>query len=240
MQTAEHRDGRQQLIVAQRKIVGRVRWSPWQRFAMALAARVAPAWRDAVLLVQPATLLRWHRAGFRALWRRRSRPLGRPPTPRAALIREMAGDNPRWGAERIRGELLKLGIRVSKRTVQRYMGRRPRSPGDGQRWSTFLRNHTSWVCDFVQTYDIRFREGAHSRRPTRRVTEAGRRPAAARTGGRPSCRQSYRNATSAWIAFVAITATFRYSPQLDFPASHIADGDECWIRFEKTIAVGRE
>jgi hypothetical protein len=119
-----------------------------QRFALAVAARVAPAWRDAVLLVRPATILRWHRAGFRVLWRRRSRPMGRPPTRRAARIREMAADNPRWGAERIRGELLKLGIRASKRTVERYM-RRSRRPGDGQRWSTFLRNYTSWACHFV-------------------------------------------------------------------------------------------
>jgi putative transposase len=69
----------------------------------------------------------------------------------------MATSNPRWGAERLRGELLKLGIRVCKRTVQRYMCRvRPR--GDGQRWSTFLRNHVAWAGDFVQTYDVRFRE----------------------------------------------------------------------------------
>lgn len=148
---------RQQLIVAQRRIVGRVRWAPWERLTMALAARITPAWRAALLLVKPATILRWHRAGFRALWRRRSRPVGRPPTRRAALIREIAADNPRWGAERIRGELLKLGIRVSKRTVQQYM-RRSRLPGDGQRWATFLRNHTTWACDFVQTYDVRFRE----------------------------------------------------------------------------------
>src|SRR5271155_2354214 len=139
---------RQQLIAAQRKIRGRVQWTPWERFTMGLAARLAPAWRTAVLLVQPATILRWHRAGFRALWRRRSRPLGRPPTVRAALIREMATENPRWGAERIRGELLKLGIRVAKRTVQKYI-RRPKSHGDGQRWATFLRNHTTWACDFV-------------------------------------------------------------------------------------------
>jgi putative transposase len=148
---------RQQLIVAQRKIAERVRWAPWQRFTMGLAAGLAPAWRDATLLVQPATILRWHRAGVRVFWRRRSRRSGRPPTARAALIREMATTNPRWGAERLRGELLKLGIRVCKRTVQRYM-RRAGPRGDGQRWSTFLRNHVTWACDFVQTYDVRFRE----------------------------------------------------------------------------------
>src|SRR5258707_7625105 len=81
-------------------------------------------------LVQPATVLRWHREGFRLLWRW-------------------------WGAERLRGELLKLGIRVSKRTVHRYM--RKRVPGDGQRWATFLRNHVTWACDFVQTLDLLFR-----------------------------------------------------------------------------------
>src|SRR5437879_11273784 len=130
---------RQQLIVAQRKIAGRVRWAPWQRFTMGLAARLAPAWRDATLLVQPATILRWHPAGCRAFWRERSRPSGRPPTARAALIREMATSNPRWGAERLRGELLE-------------------APRRRQRWSTFLRNHVAWACDFVQTYDVRFRE----------------------------------------------------------------------------------
>src|SRR5258705_4754344 len=120
---------RQQLIVAERKLAGRVRWTPWQRFMIVLTARVAPAWREAILLIQPATILRWHRAGF--FWRRRSRRPGRPPTPRATLIREMAAHNPRWGAERIRGELVKPGIRVCKRTIQRYTrGSRPR--GDGQ------------------------------------------------------------------------------------------------------------
>jgi hypothetical protein len=68
----------------------------------------------------------------------------------------MSARNPRWGAERIRGELLKLGIRVCKRTVQKYMHRR--RPGNGQSWSAFVRNHVTWVCDFVQTYDARFRE----------------------------------------------------------------------------------
>jgi len=148
---------RQQLIVAERKIVGRIMWTPWQRFTIVCAARITPAWREATLLIQPATILRWHRAGFRAFWRRRSRRPGRPPTPRATLMREMAAHNPRWGAERIRGELLKLGIRVCKRTIQRYM-RRSLSGGDGQSWSTFLRNHVTWACDFVQTFDMRFRE----------------------------------------------------------------------------------
>src|SRR5437016_3296047 len=64
---------RQQLIVAERKLAGRVRWTPWQRFMIVLTARVAPAWRDAILLIQPATILRWHRAGFHAFWRHRSR-----------------------------------------------------------------------------------------------------------------------------------------------------------------------
>jgi transposase InsO family protein len=155
---AENAMLRQQLIAAQRKIHGRVRWEPWQRFTMGLAARLAPAWRTAVLLVQPATILRWHRAGFRAFWRRRSRPVGRPPTVHVALIREVARNNPRWGAERIRGELLKVGIRVSKRTIQRYMHPFTRGRGDGQRWSTFLRNHATWATDFVQTYDVQFRE----------------------------------------------------------------------------------
>jgi hypothetical protein len=87
------------------------------------------------------------------------------PNPRSArftrpLIRRMTDDNRLWGSERIRGELLKLGIRVAKGTVQRYMrGARPSAPHRGQRWSTFLRNHTVWACDFLQTYDLWFQFG---------------------------------------------------------------------------------
>ena len=70
----------------------------------------------------------------------------------------MAIENRLWGAERIRGELLKLGIRIAKRTVQRYMrSTGPGAPRPGQRWGTFLRNHTVWACDFLQSYDIWFR-----------------------------------------------------------------------------------
>jgi transposase InsO family protein len=68
----------------------------------------------------------------------------------------MALDNRTWGAERIRGELRKLGIRVAKRTIQRHICA-VRPPGDGQSWRAFLKNHTVWACDFVQAYDIWFR-----------------------------------------------------------------------------------
>ena len=96
-------------------------------------------------MVQPDTLLRWHRAGFRALWRWQSRPgPGRPPlaAETVALIRQMAAENPLWGAERIRGELGKLGIRVAKRTIQSYLRGVYAPPPRGQTWATFLRNHT--------------------------------------------------------------------------------------------------
>lgn len=88
---AENTMLRQQLIVAERKIRGRVRWTPWQRFAMAVAARVTPAWQTVTLLVQPATVLRWHRAGLRTFWRRRSQ-LSTTGTPANAVRRAHPGD----------------------------------------------------------------------------------------------------------------------------------------------------
>jgi putative transposase len=123
-----------------------------------LAGRVR-AWREALLLVQPDTLLRWHRAGFRALWRWKSRPgPGRLPLPgeTVALIRRLAGENPLWGAARIRGELQKLGVRVAKRTIQTSLrGHRTPRP-QGQPWATFLRNHAHeiWACDFLPVTDL--------------------------------------------------------------------------------------
>ena len=103
-------------------------------------------WRDALIVVRPQTLIRWHRAGWRLFWRCKSRP-GRPPIPLELrkLIRRMATENPLWGEERIANELLlKLGLRVSPRTVRKYMPKRPpgRPRGD-QCWSTFLRNHAN-------------------------------------------------------------------------------------------------
>ena len=150
---------RQQLIVASRK-VARPPFRPYERGMVVALSSLLEHWRSTVLLVKPETVLRWHREGFRLIWKRRSRsaklPEPRIPEETIALIRQMARDNRLWGAERIRGELLNLGIRVAKRTIQRHI-RAVRPPGDGQRWRTFLRNHTVWACDFLQVYDVWFR-----------------------------------------------------------------------------------
>jgi len=119
-------------------------------------------WRSALVVVRPATMIRWHRAGWRLVWRVKSRP-GRPPIPEElrALIRRLATENHLWGEERIANELLlKLGIRVSPRTVRRYMPKRlPGHPRGDQRWSTFLRNHATAIlaCDFFVVVTATFR-----------------------------------------------------------------------------------
>jgi len=152
---------RQQLVVLRRQ-VKRPRVTSTDRLLLVVLARYARAWKDALLIVQPATLLRWHRAGFRLVWRMKSTTVShapRIPSETIALIQDMAADNRLWGAERIRGELLKLNIRVSKRTVQKYIRQtRPRRT-PSQTWTTFLHNHASdvWACDFVQVTDLCFR-----------------------------------------------------------------------------------
>jgi transposase InsO family protein len=123
------------------------------------------AWRQALVIVQPATLIRWHRQGFQLFWRWKSKP-GRPriPVELQALIRQMARDNPTWGQERIANELLlKLDLRVSPRTVRTYMPKRlDQVPGkhvSSQRWSTFIRNHAQAIvaCDFCVAVTATFR-----------------------------------------------------------------------------------
>ena len=151
---------RHQLTVVQRS-VARPRVTRFDRIVLVALAAVTPTWRNVLRIVRPETLLRRHRASFRALWRWRSRtpPASRLAAETVALIRSMAAANRLWGAERIRGELLKLGVKVSKRTIQKYMrAARPARPR-GQRWSTFLRNHAPeiWACDFLQAYDVLFR-----------------------------------------------------------------------------------
>ena len=121
---AENAMLRQQLIVASRKVKRPV-FKAHERGLLVVLSRIVRGWRDALLLVKPETILRWHREGFRLVWRWKSRRRN-APEPKisddvVALIRRMARENRRWGAERIRGELLKLGITVAKRTIQRYM-----------------------------------------------------------------------------------------------------------------------
>jgi putative transposase len=152
---------RQQLIILRRQIKRPV-YGKTDRVLLVLLARMVRTWKHTLFIVQPETLLCWHRELFRVFWKHKSKVHSR--LPRISLetinsIKEMAANNRLWGAERIRGELLKLDIRVSKRTIQKYMrhvrSKRPR----GQNWRTFLRNHAAevWACDFLQVNDLFFR-----------------------------------------------------------------------------------
>lgn len=135
---------------------------------MLLAGKLRP-WKNALLIVKPETLLRWHRSGFRLFWKMMSRATSRSPKPKLpaktiTLIKQIAQENRLWGAERIRGELLKLNIREAKRTIQKYM-HQAREPAPAERkpagpnWSTFLHNYAAqtYSCDFIQVYDLFFR-----------------------------------------------------------------------------------
>ena len=152
---------RQQLIVLNRS-VKRPHVTNTDRSLLVLLASRIRTWKDAVLIVKPDTLLCWHRQGFRLFWRRKSQARSRAPripTETITLIKEIAANNRLWGVKRIQGELLKLDIKVTKRTIQRYM-RHVRSPRPhGQTWTTFLRNHAQeiWACDFLQLHDAFFR-----------------------------------------------------------------------------------
>ncbi len=153
---------RQQLLILQRR-VKRPHCTPADRTLLVFLARRVRLWRHAVLIVQPDTVLRWHWQGFRLLWRHKSRPTASAQPKVApetiALIREMAAANRSWGAERIRGALLKLHIRVAKTTIQRYR-RQARPPRrSGQTWATFLHNHAAaiWACDVLPVTDLLFR-----------------------------------------------------------------------------------
>jgi hypothetical protein len=159
---AENAMLRQQLIVATHKLK-RPRFRPSERVLLVALASMFTRWRDALVLVKPETLLRWHRHGFRLLWTWRSRSKSRPRSRLAAeliaLMRRMAMENRLWGAERIRGELLKLGYAAAKSTIQRYISRFRGTSPEGQRWSTFLRSQAQgiWCCDLFEVRDLWFR-----------------------------------------------------------------------------------
>ena len=130
-------------------------------FWVAVRALRSGDWRRHLVLVEPESVIRWHREAWRLFWRWRSHgPMGRPRV--SAEVRELiatiARENPRWGSERIRGELLKLGLVVSKRSIQRYRQRGPAHPSS-QTWRTFLANHAHhlWAADLLTVQTLTFK-----------------------------------------------------------------------------------
>jgi len=142
---AENAVLRQQVI----EIRGRVKFTDHERLFFIQLYRWFPSVLNAIKIIRPETLMRWHRAGFRRYWRWKSRNLGGRPRIDAALralIRQMSVENVLWGAPRIRGELLKLGFAVAQSTIARYMTRPDGRAPSGQRWGTFVRNHMPQIA----------------------------------------------------------------------------------------------
>jgi len=135
---------RQQLAVLKIEIeTRRPKLTPFDRAFWVFLRRMWPSWSEALVIVQPETVVRWHRAGFKSYWRWKARR-GRPGRPRIdpevrKLIRRMASENPTWGAPRIHSELRLIGYNVSETTGDKYMIRSPKPPS--QPWRTFLQNH---------------------------------------------------------------------------------------------------
>lgn len=149
---------RQQLAVLKETGV-RPQLSQTDRSFWVLVSRIWPRWRDVLHVVRPETVIRWHREGFRRHWTAKCRKRGRPPIdPQIrALIQRMCEANPLWGAPRIHGEILKLGITVSEAVVSKYMIRSRKPPS--QTWRTFLENHSQDIIatDFFTVPTVTFR-----------------------------------------------------------------------------------
>ena len=138
---------RQQVIILSRKARSRVRLRTIDRLILFWMCGLFPSILNAITVVKPETVIRWHRQGFRSYWRwKSSRVGGRPKIDREIrdLIRRMSKENPLWGAPRRHGELLMLGIEVAQSTVARYMTRKQGPPSQG--WKTFLRNHAAGIA----------------------------------------------------------------------------------------------
>jgi len=138
---------RQQINVLRRANPKRVPFGSIDRLILGDVCRLFPKMYDALAIVRPDTVMRWHRAGFRWYWRWKSRRrCGRPTVSLEIrrLVRQMSIANPLWGAPRIHGELLKLGIEVGQTSVAKYMARRRGPPSQG--WKTFLRNHADGIA----------------------------------------------------------------------------------------------
>jgi hypothetical protein len=137
---------RHQFNIQRRHQLKRLAFSAMDRLIFVWLYRLVPNTIKALAIVKPDTVIRWHGAGFRLYWRRKSRHrCGRPAVPLEIrrLIREISIANPFWGAPRIHGELLKLGIDIGQTSVAKYMARRRGPPS--QKWKTFLRNHADGI-----------------------------------------------------------------------------------------------
>src|ERR1700724_1061932 len=137
---------RHQINILRRHSSKRQTFRTADRLIFAGLYRLAPTVLNALAIVKPDTVIKWHRAGFRSYWRWKSRRrCGRPTVPLEIrrLIREMSIANPLWGAPRIHGELLKLGIEIGQTSVAKYMARKRAPPSQG--WKTFLRNHADGI-----------------------------------------------------------------------------------------------
>jgi putative transposase len=152
---------RHQLAVLTRPTRKRPRLRARDKLFWVVVRALGRDWRRHLVVVRPESVIRWHRQAWRLFWRWRSRgPMGRPRL--SAEVRELiatiARDNPRWGSERIRGELLKLGLVVSKRSIQRYRRRGPAHPSS-QTWRTFLANHAHhlWAADLLTVQTLTFK-----------------------------------------------------------------------------------
>jgi hypothetical protein len=149
-----------QVTVLRRRLPPKPKLTVADRLLFVWLYRLVPSLLNAAVIIQPDTIVRWHRAGFRSYWRWKSRLRGGRPKVLAevrSLIREMSLANRLWGAPRIHGELLKLGIEVAQSTVAKYMARGGR--GSSQTWKTFLRKHTAGVAamNFLIVPTVRFK-----------------------------------------------------------------------------------
>jgi transposase InsO family protein len=138
---------RQQINILRRAAPKKLSFNTIDRLIFVGLYRLFPRVCDALAIVKPGTIVRWHRAGFRSYWRWKSkRRGGRPIVPLEVrrLIREMSIANPLWGAPRMHGELLKLGIDIGQTSVAKYMARRRGPPSQG--WKTFLHNHADGIA----------------------------------------------------------------------------------------------
>ena len=131
------------------------------RMILVCLSRIFSKWKSALLVVKASTLISWHRKGFKFYWKRKSRRVGRPNIDwqLIKLIRKMTKENPTWTAQRIQGELVKLGFSVCDNTVAKYMQKPKTDPKKIQRWLTFLRNHAKYIVgiDFTVVRTISFK-----------------------------------------------------------------------------------